>query len=467
MSARSDLMKNAIFFIAVLLSRLPFLTEGYGLDGDAWGVALTALKLKTTGTYEVSRFPGYPVQEFLSSLAVSENYFSLNFLTAVVSTSGVLAFVLALKELRFRAPYLAGAALASVPVLYINSTLPIDYTYSLALQLWALYLVVRQRPIAAGIVMGFAIGTRITSVALLLPLAMMLLSRDGLQSNLRRIFRFLFPAFLTGVSCYYPVYRHYGWEFLTYYDVPYPAVPRILYKFFVEVWGLLGVAAIFLGTALMFLPERMTRTDYLFPRSIGVLHVTAWIIAIDLYIIAFLKLPMEAGYLLPVLPFVLMLFGKYLIRPAYMTVCVLLVASPFFFSVSPADRRDAETPSPLSSKIHIAGEDLVVDALKGPVTAFESRRENAMRYGEAILARMDSLDHPAVVICGQWYNQLVAMNRSEFRGHTALAPHIGEEQILSYYSNGRYLYYLYRQDRLNREVKGADPSHYGAALFDR
>jgi hypothetical protein len=48
-----------------------------------------------------------------------------------------------------------------------------------------------------------------------------------------------------------------------------------------------------------------------------------------------------------------------------------------------------------------------------------------------------------------------------------LAPHIGEEQILSYYSNGRYLYYLYRQDRLNREVKGADPSHYGAALFDR
>lgn len=463
----SNATRNIAFFAAVLLSRVPFIFEGYGLDGDAWGVALTAIRLKFTGAYEVSRFPGYPVQEFLSALAVTEQYFTLNLLTAVVSSAGVLFFVLALKEMRFRAPYLAGAAFAAVPVFYVNSTLPLDYTYALTFQLAAFYLITLRRWWAAGVVMGLAIGTRITAAVVLVPFIVMLFSADGLRSNLIRLLRFMLPAFIVGVVCFFPVYRVYGWEFLTYYDVPYPSLSRVLYKFFVEVWGIPGMVGIGLGILFLLLPRGANRAEYLFPRTVGLQYVTAWIIAIDLYIIAFVKLPMEAGYLLPIVPFVLLLLGKYLVRPAFVTVCLLILVSPFFFSLSPADRRDAENPSPASWHFHAGGEELVLDMLKGPVTAFESRRANAMRYGQDVLARMDSLSHPSAVICGQWYNQLLAMNKSGSRGKIALLPHVGEKEILRQYRSGKYLYYLYRQDFLNQAVKGADPSHYGAVLFDR
>jgi hypothetical protein len=50
---------------AVALSRLAFLTPGYGVNVDAWRVARVARQLSETGIYEVSRFPGYPVQEIL------------------------------------------------------------------------------------------------------------------------------------------------------------------------------------------------------------------------------------------------------------------------------------------------------------------------------------------------------------------------------------------------------------------
>jgi hypothetical protein len=277
----------------------------------------------------------------------------------------------------------------------------------------------------------------------------------------------MLPAFLVGVFCYFPVYNVYGWEFLTYYDVPYPSLSRVLYKFFVEVWGIPGMVAILLGILFLLLPGDGRRVEHLFPRSVGLRHTTAWIIAIDLYIIAFVKLPMEAGYLLPIVPFVLMLLGKYLVRPVFVTVCILMIVSPFFFSLSPADRRDAESPSSVSWRLSAGGEELVLDLLKGPVTAFESRRANAMRYSRELLTRMDSLHQPSAVICGQWYNQLLAMNKSSKRGGIALLPHVGEQEILRQYRAGKYLYYLYRQDRLNEEVKGADPSHYGAVLFDR
>ncbi|MBK6447121.1 MAG: hypothetical protein IPF81_18035 [Bacteroidetes bacterium] len=67
---KSDKVLLSAFVLLVFLSRLPFLSAGYGLDGDSWAVAITALKLHETGNYIVSRLPGYPVQEWLTSLVI-------------------------------------------------------------------------------------------------------------------------------------------------------------------------------------------------------------------------------------------------------------------------------------------------------------------------------------------------------------------------------------------------------------
>ena len=121
---KSDKVLLSAFVLLVFLSRLPFLSAGYGLDGDSWAVAITALKLHETGNYIVSRLPGYPVQEWLTSLVIGGGPFAVNCLTAVVSTIGFLFFVLTLRALRFRSIYLAGFALAAVPILYIHKSVP-------------------------------------------------------------------------------------------------------------------------------------------------------------------------------------------------------------------------------------------------------------------------------------------------------------------------------------------------------
>jgi hypothetical protein len=46
----------------VLVSGVPFLGPGYGPDPEAWRVAWAARVIATTGHYEASRFPGYPLR---------------------------------------------------------------------------------------------------------------------------------------------------------------------------------------------------------------------------------------------------------------------------------------------------------------------------------------------------------------------------------------------------------------------
>ena len=282
----------ALLVLGVLISRIPFLSDGYGLDGDSWSVALSAQLLHDIGVYEVSRLPGYPVQEWLSSLVIAGGPFYVNLLSALFSTLAVVFFVLALKALRFKRPLLAGIAFAAVPAFYIHSTTAIDYNYAIAFILASFLVVVKDRLILAGIFLGLALGCRITSGAMLVPFIIMLLQGDGVRANLFRILRLSIPTVIIGVILFYPVYSDYGWSFFTFYDVPYPPIPKVLYKFSIEVWGVIGIIGLLISTLLLFLPNRLKRRQYLFPRSVNEKYIIAWLVAIDLYIIAFLKLPM-------------------------------------------------------------------------------------------------------------------------------------------------------------------------------
>ena len=71
---------------------------------------------------------------------------------------------------------LAGFALAFTPQVYINSSNTTDYVWALAFILGSLYFVLLGRPLMAGILLGLAIGSRITSGAMLLRLGVLLAS---------------------------------------------------------------------------------------------------------------------------------------------------------------------------------------------------------------------------------------------------------------------------------------------------
>src|SRR5690349_13050571 len=120
-SFKKDFARYLLFGIFILATRIPFLADGYGLDSDAWGVALTARNIAEYGQYEVSRFPGYPVQEIILSFIAKQGPFAFNFATALMSAIGVMFFAFTLRKLRFRYVMLAATALAFVPTLYISS----------------------------------------------------------------------------------------------------------------------------------------------------------------------------------------------------------------------------------------------------------------------------------------------------------------------------------------------------------
>ena len=388
-------------------------------------------------------------------------------ITAIISTIGVLFFALTLKTWKFKYVFLASAALAFVPIIYINSTTTIDYVWALSFMLISLYCVARYNAVLAGVFLGIAIGCRITSGAMLIPYAVMILQAGERKENIFRVLKFTLATLITAALLFYPVYSKYGSQFFMYYDLPYPSISKVLYKFFIETWGLVGLLALFISVAVFFLPNTVTVRRYLFPRSINEKYVVAWLIAIDMYIIAFLKLPMESGYLIPMIPFVILIFGKYLYSKAFAFLAVMLILSSFFFNISPVEREDAASASSLSFVINQGEEKLSVDVLDGPILSYESRRTNGMKYTADLLQSFDTLRRKSVLVCGRWYYQLSLLRKGESEMDIQIKDYIKQDSLLYYIGKGYDIYYLPKQDYYNRLMRNVDMNLFGARSYTK
>ncbi|MBK8364106.1 MAG: hypothetical protein IPL24_10635 [Bacteroidetes bacterium] len=123
------------------------------------------------------------------------------------------------------------------------------------------------------------------------------------------------------------------------------------------------------------MPHNLSKNKFLFPRSINEKYVIAWLVAVDIYIIAFLKLPMESGYLIPIVPFIILIYGKYLYNRAFIFFCATLIISSLCCTISPTDRFDAASFSKVSTTFNAGGEKLTLDLLEGPVYSYHTRRK--------------------------------------------------------------------------------------------
>ncbi|MEE8171252.1 MAG: hypothetical protein V3T70_11960, partial [Phycisphaerae bacterium] len=155
--------------LVVLATRLPFLAAGYGADPDAWLVADTARQIAEHGEYAPSRPPGYPIQEFVCGLAQSGGPVALNGCTALLSVLAAVCFMRCLRRMGCADAGPAALALALTPVIYVNSVNAMDYVWALAFVLASLDALLHRRPLTAGLLLGAAIGCRITSALFVLP----------------------------------------------------------------------------------------------------------------------------------------------------------------------------------------------------------------------------------------------------------------------------------------------------------
>jgi len=422
-----------------MLSRLPFISANYGRDPDAFRVIITARLIAESGDYASSRLPGYPLHEYLLAFTPAKYDPAVsNALTAIFSCFAFIFFALILRHFNIQHYLLLALAFAAVPVIYINSVTTMDYMFALACMLASLYFTLVSRPLLAGLMLGLAIGFRITSGALLLPLAYWLVSGSGIKRALKPLLTLSISAGIVSVLCYLPVLSKYGLNFFTFYDYKtYPSLIELASLAITKVWGTLGIlgVAAAITAALLKMRKENSFRDQAERMRIAVLCV----LGIVIFLAAFLRLPLEAAYLIPIVPFVLLLIG--LILPQRLTAALsgILLIAPFV-------------------AINTSG-----ISLNGPILYDHTVRSAEVELVDRVLDMVHTLPEGSVIVAGTLLPEIEVReygNRDD--AHELLYLVNSVEAYQKYTDAGRQVYYIPGMESFNRRIYGLDLAALGA-----
>lgn len=420
----------------VFASRVPFLLPGYGHEPDGWRVAAVARRIAMTGEYSVSRFPGYPIHELSSALLWQGGPLALNGASALMSTLAAIVFAATLKLLGCRDRWLATLAMAFTPVIFIASTVAKDYVWGLAFGLGSLYLVLRGRPGIAGALLGLAIGTRITWGAMVLPLGLLLVCGSRAATRLRTLLTFSAMMALVGGAAFAPVAWKYGRNFLTFYD-PKPWLWRDVLEYGSGgVWGRVGAVALALALLSTLVPQKRGPGSTSIPSSGSATPVIAWTIAIGLYGAVFLRLPHHSAYLIPAVPFTILLIGRFARRPVFIALCVALI---------------------ISSLVSIGRTGLRA----GPIFEDHAVRQSMIQYTTTVRAIGDRLQYRTVVVSGGWLPLIEATAPTLSGAPVEYVQLLDRGGVQDYISRGYRIRYLSGANELNRLTLAVNLDEYG------
>lgn len=295
-----------LFLTVCALAYAPWLFLGYGSDEDAYRIVRTGRVLLEEGQYIGSRNPGYLVPELATTVlnAVGGSALS-NLGTLCMGLVALGAFLTVVRRLGLPHPFVLAAGLAVHPVFWVNATATMDHVWGLGFLLAGWAALLDRRWWGAGVLLGLAIGSRFTTlfaVGGVLAYALYATSDDR-----HGVIRAGLVAGALGAACYLPSAWEFGWTL----DFLQPAglggaelwtwtlrLGRWGYKS-IYLWGL--PTAIFLAGLAVVAVRRWPRpTPPLLWLCLGVFVA---------YEALFLRFPLDVGYLLPTVPFVLLALG--------------------------------------------------------------------------------------------------------------------------------------------------------------
>lgn len=404
--------KELLLLIAlVLITRMPFIFDGFGVEEDSWGLVVNAQEMHDTGEYRASRFPGHPLQEYAYLLIWNQPAWVWNFLSVVVSLAAICFFHLALRRMQINNALQVSLLFCFTPVFVLAGTYTIDYAWTLAFLTASFWLLCERRLWWSGVVLGLAIGCRITTGIFLFPWFILLLNRMDIGMSVRLWMRIAIPTIVIGLLWYIPAYTSYGSHFFDYSDqFPYPPLPKVIFKATLGVFSILGLFALILSA---FWGLKNYRNGQLNANALlneKRLLLVCLIIFI-LHIIAYLRLPQKAGYMLPAVPWIVLAVGIVLTKKQIRIVAGLFICSPFFFGFNLTDSMRGASASFAAIKFNTAGQEIFMDPLTGPLWAERTKRLNKINYCERVLAVTDTIKQPTQIISGWWYNQLITTIR--------------------------------------------------------
>lgn len=261
-----------------------------------------------------------------------------------------------------------------------------DYMWALTFILACYYALLRGQVPLAGILLGLAAASRLTSIAFAVPFIVYIV-RDGRRRELRD---FIVWSVAVTMLAFLPVIWKYGPDFINFYDASVSSgeVLRLVAE---GCLGLIGALAFVLG-AVFSLP-RLSRLPSDFVRD---KHVTLWVLVIIFTVLMFARLPHEAAFLIPVYPFGFFVMSRYF-RTGALTFAIVAIVLAGFVDVR---TRGANLNAHALSHARIG---------QGLVLADRSTM-NAQTAFTHQLERQTFPDH-SIVMLGFSYPQFAVLNR--------------------------------------------------------
>lgn len=350
LAEKFESLPNWTVLTAAALLYIPFVFLGYGSDSDAISVVRTGQHFIATLDYVPSRLPGFFVHEvfvFFLNLAGGSVLSNLGTLLMALVTLGAFGKICRYYQVPY--PTLLTAILMVQPFFWVNAAGTIDYIWALGFCLLGFERLLKPRYFSAAIALALAVGCRLSSV---IPVGLILVFLFVTQKVQRR--RLVLTAAGTALLSFVfflPPLDFLAWDLSRWlvlstgdpaFWTPLLRLGRFFYKnlmFFslpVVIWGIVWLSRHLLERR----KAGANRNNALTWLSLSV------ILGVEL---VFLRAPIEMDYLLPLLPFALMLVGKMQSnRPGQLWLLFFLVLLSNFLWINPAR---ALTPNQASEVI--------------------------------------------------------------------------------------------------------------------
>jgi hypothetical protein len=292
-----------IFFLASVIY-FPLIFLGYGTDCDSYRVVDTAKLLFTDFVYIPSRPPGYFVHEAAVSLLIQIGGSVVsNFGTMVMSLLTIYSFLKICDNYDIPHRHLLSIIMMIFPLYWINSTCTIDYLWAMGLALYGLYLNESGRGYLGASLLGISVGARLSSIIIVLAYFLAELIIEGPTKFLSLQF---IISMVIGSLTYLPsfVWAGYSLGFFR-FSIGDWTITEYLLRFAYKnlyFWGILTGVLLLFGLFLV----AMNISDSV--NSNKKIVYTSFFIIIGTELL-YLRAPLEMAYLLPILPFVLILLA--------------------------------------------------------------------------------------------------------------------------------------------------------------
>ncbi|MEP6604140.1 MAG: hypothetical protein ABJB69_09350 [Spartobacteria bacterium] len=262
-----------------------------------------------------------------------------------------------------------------------------------------------------------------------LPIGLMFFSFP--TGRARALGRFSAATAFSAIAAFSPVWFRYGSGFLTFYENhARPDWSTIVVRGTIEIWGAFGLLALAIAIGdLLFGGGRARLTS----RWI----VAALLATVAIYAAAYLRLPEQAGYLLPIVPAVLLVLLLFVSRRAVQVMVALFLLAP------------------------------LVDLTKngaGPGVIFADRNERLQTMAgiRNFLLFAETIPGRNTFVVGAWEPQIAVLAPHLLAGRNRYAYLLNAADIRAGYEDGRSLYYLPAIRQFNYLVTGVDLAQYGA-----